>query len=91
MSIEASHSYNIDPETIADVSLKIEGAASPKQMVLLVVFINPGETKFSLIKIVAEAEQLSIVSAITTTSAPSVINIGGVKFDGSKILVELLW
>ena len=32
------HSYNIDPETIADVSLKIEGAASPANSITCCIY-----------------------------------------------------
>ena len=82
MSREASHSYNIAPDTVADVTLKIGDASSPKQIVVLAVFIVPGATKFSFIKIVADVVQPSTVSAITTTSALSVIKIEGVKLCG---------
>ena len=73
MSIEASHSYSSDPETTAETTLKIEGADSPKQIVELAVFIRPGETKFSFIKIVADEVHPAAVLPITTTSTLSVI------------------
>ena len=85
MSREASHSYNIAPDTVADVTLKIGDASSPKQIVVLAVFIVPGATKFSFIKIVADVVQPSTVSAITTTSALSVIKIEGVKLCKLKL------
>ena len=67
---------------MASVTLKIEADASPKQIVGLVVFINPGETTFSVIKIVAEDVHPRGVVAITATFAPFGIRIGGVKFSG---------
>ena len=89
LSIDASHAYSITPEPVASTTLKIEDASSPKQMVELVVFINPGDTTFSVISNVLEAEQPKGVVAITTTLAPFGINIGGDKLCGSKIFVEL--
>ena len=74
---------HIDPETTAETTLKIDGAASPKQIVELVVFINPGETTFSVIKIVAEDVHPELVVAITTTSAPF-----GIKLQELNLLVE---
>ena len=83
LSIEASHAYSITPEPIASVTLNIEACcASPKQIVELVVFINPGETTFSVINIVAEDVHPRAVVAIATTLAPFGIKIGGVKFAG---------
>ena len=55
---------------------------APKHIVELVVFINPGETTFSVIRIVEDAVQPPAVVAIATTSAPFGIRIGGVKFAG---------
>ena len=82
LSIEASQAYSIDPEPLASVTLKIEAAGSPKHIVELVVFINPGETRFSVINIVAEAVQPREVVEITTTLAPLGIKIAGVRFAG---------
>ena len=71
-------------------TLKIEADASPKHIVELVVFINPGETTFSVINIVAEDVHPRGVVAIATTFAPFGIKIAGNRLCGSKIFVELL-
>ena len=57
---------------------------------MLVVFINPGEITFSVIKIVDEAVHPVGVSPITTTLAPSATKIGGVSDEGRKMFVELV-
>ena len=82
LSIEASHAYSITPEPVASVTLNIGAACSPKQIVGLVVLINPGETTFSVISIVAEAVHPPAVVAIATTLAPFGIKIGGDRFAG---------
>ena len=90
LSMEASHPYSITPDPDASVTLKIEAAGSPKQIVELVVLINPGETTFSVISIVDEAVHPPAVVAIATTFAPFGIKIAGDRLCGSKIFVELL-